>query len=147
MMIRPYKNTDKDNLLHILRLNTPKFFDASEAPEFAEYLDKLREEYFVVEEEGQVLGSGGINYFTKDKIARISWDVVHPNAQGKGLGSQLIRFRVNKIKENLAIETIVVRTSQVVYRFYEKCGFTLRKVEKDYWAPGFDLYYMEMKAN
>jgi len=40
---------------------------------------------------------------------------------------------------------MTVRTSQFVYGFYEKHGFELKKVVKNYWAQGFDLYDMEYK--
>jgi len=32
-----------------------------------------------------------------------------------------------------------------VYKFYEKIGFELDKVEKDFRAKNFDLYQMQMK--
>ena len=38
---------------------------------------------------------------------------------------------------------ITVRTSQLAFGFYEKRGFELKGIEKDYWAEGFDLYRME----
>ena len=41
-----------------------------------------------------------------------------------------------------SVQTLIVRTSQLVYRFYEKQGFELEKVVKDYWAEGYDLYLM-----
>ncbi|EMR01507.1 hypothetical protein ADICEAN_03364 [Cesiribacter andamanensis AMV16] len=47
------------------------------------------------------------------------------------------------LRQHPEVATIVVRTSQLVYRFYEKGGFTLKEVVQEYWAPGFDLYYME----
>ncbi len=143
-MIRPYKNSDKNNVLHLLRLNTPQYFGASEEADFVEYLDDLLEDYFVLEENGKMIGCGGINYFPKEKTARISWDMIHPNSQGKGVGRKLTEFRINLIKENPLIEKIVVRTSQLAFKFYEKNGFKLMKIEKDYWAKGFDLYLMEM---
>jgi hypothetical protein len=39
----------------------------------------------------------------------------------------------------------MVRTTQLVYPFYQKAGFTLDKVEQDYWANGFDLYQMMLQ--
>ncbi|WP_394330762.1 GNAT family N-acetyltransferase [Cesiribacter andamanensis] len=67
----------------------------------------------------------------------------HPEAQGRGLGSQLLAHRLAMLRQHPEVATIVVRTSQLVYRFYEKGGFTLKEVVQEYWAPGFDLYYME----
>jgi len=143
-MIRSYNPSDKHQLIALLKLNIPQYFAETEEADFIEYLDQYLEDYFVVEEAGAIVGAGGINYFASEKLARISWDVVHPDLQGKGIGTQLTQHRINLLKSNPAIELIVVRTSQVVYRFYEKMGFVLQKTEKDYWAKGFDLYEMHM---
>ena len=115
-----------------------------EEKEFIEYLDHLREDYFVFEENGVVIGCGGINYFLKDNSARISWDMIHPDFHGRGIGKKLTLHRINKIKENPNINLIAVRTSQLAYKFYGKMGFELKSVEKDFWAEGLDLYLMEM---
>lgn len=143
-MIRPYTPEDKPQLIALLQLNVPQYFAASEVNDFIEYLDKYLEDYYVIELDGQVVGSGGINYFPEERQARISWDIVHPDWQGKGLGRQLMRFRINRIKENHDIDVIIVRTTQLVHSFYAKMGFELERVEPDFWAPGFDLYQMRM---
>jgi [ribosomal protein S18]-alanine N-acetyltransferase len=101
--------------------------------------------YFVFEEEGKILGCGGINYFIDKGEARLSWDMVHPEFQGKGIGKQLTLYRVELLKKDPRINIIVVRTTQLVYNFYEKSGFSIEKTEKDYWARGFVLYQMKMK--
>ncbi|AKD05198.1 GNAT family N-acetyltransferase [Pontibacter korlensis] len=142
-MIRPYSSQDKEELLELLRLNTPQYFAEEEEADFIEYLNKHVESYFVVEVEGKIIGSGGINYFP-DKTARISWDIIHPAYQGKGVGKELLQYRVDYIRRNASVEVIYVRTTQLVYKFYEKAGFTLEKTEKDFWAEGFDLYQMKM---
>lgn len=144
-MIREYRASDKFDVIELLKLNTPQYFAPEEEQDFSVYLDNRREDYFVVETEGEVIGAGGINYTDEGKTAYISWDVFHPKAQGKGWGTQLVLYRIGLIKQNPAIVLIRVRTSQMVYTFYEKCGFELKEVVPDYWAKGFDLYRMEVK--
>ena len=140
--IRPYTPSDKEQLIALLRLNTPAYFDTTEEAGFITYLDNELEDYFVVEEGNSIIGSGGINYEDNHQTAIISWDIIHPKHQGKGIGKKLITHRINKIKENLKTNLIVVRTSQLTDKFYEKMGFDLEFVKKDYWAKGFDLYQM-----
>ncbi|WP_276498737.1 GNAT family N-acetyltransferase [Pontibacter litorisediminis] len=143
-MIRPYTPTDKEQLLALLRLNTPTYFAEAEENDFAEYLDKYREDYFVVEEKGEIIGAGGINYFPKEGLARISWDMIHPAHQGKGIGKQLLQHRLRVIMGKSGIHLVIVRTTQLVYAFYQKQGFVLEKTEKDFWATGFDLYQLRL---
>lgn len=141
-MIRLYKITDKTAVLHLLRLNTPQFFASHEETDLVKYLDSDSDNYYVVERNEEVIGAGGINYFT-DK-ARISWDIIHPAYQGQGIGNELTRFRIEKIKENPQIKEIQVRTTQLSYKFYEKSGFKVVQTKKDFWAKGFDLYDMKL---
>ena len=144
-MIRNYTKKDKSSLLELLRQNSPEYFDPSEESDFIKYLDHEVEDYFVYEEHSKVLGAGGINYFLEEKSARISWDMVDSKSQGKGIGKKLTQHRINHLKGNPEIDIIRVRTSQHAYKFYEKMGFELEKIEKEYWAKNFDLYLMQMK--
>lgn len=144
-MIRPYTIKDKENLLQLLQLNTPAFFHRDEAQDFLNYLENHAQNYFVIEENNKIVGAGGINYFDKEKLARISWDMIHPDFQGKGLGTKLTGYRIAQIKDNPQMEVVVVRTTQLAYRFYQKLGFELLKIKKDFWAEGFDLYQMEFR--
>jgi len=61
------------------------------------------------------------------------------------LGTKLLNYRIDKLNSFESIQKITVRTSQVAYKFYEKQGFKLFEIKKDYWAEGFDLYNMEYK--
>jgi N-acetylglutamate synthase-like GNAT family acetyltransferase len=144
-MIRRYISQDKEALMKLLSLHIPAYFAPSEKADFEEYLEHHIEDYFVLEEANQIVGAGGINYFLEAKSARISWDLIHPSFQGKGLGKELILYRIKHLKQNKGIEEIIVRTSQFAYLFYEKCGFVLEKTEKDFWAKGFDLYQMKFE--
>ena len=141
-MIRPYQKTDKPALLALLQLNIPEYFDPSELADYKEYLDQHKEDYFVVETAGKLVGAGGINYFYEQKQARISWDFVHPEAHGQGWGKKLVQHRIEHIKAKGTIKEVIVRTSQLAYLFYQKQGFELGEIKKDFWATGFDLYEM-----
>lgn len=56
-----------------------------------------------------------------------------------------MKYRIEKLRSIDSIQKITVRTSQVAYKFYEKQGFELIEIIKDYWAEGFDMYSMEYK--
>lgn len=143
MKIRPYIASDKAAVLQLFDRNIPQYFDKTERAGLVHYLENETEDYFVVEEQGEIVGSGGINYEPQSQAAVISWDIIKPTEHGKGIGRKLTQHRIQHINTKPDIEKIIVRTSQHTYKFYEKMGFKLLKVEKDYWAKGFDLYWME----
>ena len=143
-LIRIYTTEDKPWVIELLRKNTPDYFDPSEEKHFVNYLENKVEDYFVFEDNSEIIGAGGINYYPEQKLARISWDIIAPQAQGKGIGKKLIQHRINTLKASQNMDVIVVRTSQHAYKFYEKMGFTLEKIDKDFWAKNYDLYQMKM---
>ncbi|HSI71079.1 MAG TPA: GNAT family N-acetyltransferase [Gillisia sp.] len=144
-VLRRYTSKDKKDVVHLLRLNTPKFFNEIEEKELLIYLENHLEDYFVVDLAGSIIGAGGINYFPEVNEARISWDLIHPEHQNKGVGKQLLIHRLEKIQSQTQIKKVVVRTSQLVVGFYTKMGFITEYVKKDYWAPGLDLHFMSME--
>ena len=144
--IREYEPTDKDAVINLIRLNIPKYFAPTEETDLNYYLDHERELYYVLLFDGQIVGCGGINFEDNKTTGKSSCDILHPQYQGKSLGSQLLKYRIEKIKVIDSIQKITVRTSQLAYKFYEKQGFELNEVKEDYWAKGFDLYRMEYKG-
>lgn len=143
--IRPYSPSDKPRLLQIMQLLTPGYFAEAEITDYAEYLENRREQYFVITADDAIVAGGGINFFLHEGTARLSWDLVHPDYHGTGIGRLLVYYRLNFIKNAGNVEKVVVRTTQVAYKFYEKTGFLLRKIEPDFWVAGFDLYLMDLK--
>lgn len=142
--IRKYKATDSQQLIKLFELNTPAYFDPSEQAEFEDFLQSDPANYFVVEESDKILGCGGFDVLENGSLGRLAWDFLHPDAQGKGYGSQLINHCLEELKSIGTIKTIDVRTSQFAYTFYARFGFELIEIEDDYWAKGFDLYYMKL---
>lgn len=141
--IREYDPKDKIEIIKLLQLNTPDFFAPEEEKDLIHYLDNEIELYYVVVAGHLIVGCGGINFAENKTIGRISWDILHPDYQGKSLGTQLIKHRITKLKTIESVKKITVRTSQAAYAFYEKKGFNVLEIKKDYWAKGFDMYYME----
>ncbi len=145
IMIREYKSIDKNAVLELIRLNIPKYFASNEEDDFSRYLDSEIELYYVLFFDKKLVGCGGINFSDNRMTGKISWDILHPEYQGKSLGTYLLEYRIKKLKSIDRVQRITVRTSQLAYKFYEKRGFELLEVKKDYWARGFDMYRMEYK--
>lgn len=143
--IRVYVNKDKEKVIELLRLNTPKYFSPEEEKNLIHYLDNEIELYYVLELENRIIGSGGINFKEDNNIGYISWDFLHPEFQGQGLGTMILNYRIDILQEYKSIKKIIIRTTQLVYRFYEKAGFKVVEQVKDYWAEGFDMYKMEYR--
>lgn len=147
IIIREYTIIDKNDVMNLIRLNTPKYFAPEEEGDLSNYLDNERELYFVLLFDGETVGCGGINFGDNNTTGKISWDILHPDYQGKSLGTKLLKHRIAKLESIESITRITVRTSQVAYAFYEKQGFVLNQIAKDFWARGFDMYSMEYKPS
>ena len=144
-MIRPYQNKDQAILLEIIDLNTPPFFDPKEKTDLKEYLEECGDTYFVIEKEGKVVGGGGYCLLDDATSAEISWTLFHPGHSRQGLGTQIVEHCLNLLMKNEKIERVIVETSQWANKFFEKLGFCLTHVKKNYWGKDLDLYWMEKK--
>ena len=141
--VRAYEPGDKEAVLGLIRLNTPEYFAPAEEADFDRYLEREREWYEVLLCDGRIVCCGGVNFADHGTTARISWDIVHPDYQGRSLGTRLLSHRLERLRSVGTVRRITVRTSQLAYGFYEKHGFELREMQKDYWAEGLDMYRME----
>ena len=105
------------------------------------------EEYFVYEYNSEIIGDGVINYVPLENLARLSWYIIAPQSQGNGIVTKLMQHRTDRLHSNLNVGLIVVRTTQLAHKFYEKLGSQSKKVEKGFWSKNFDLYLMVNKFN
>lgn len=145
-MIRRYHSSDKSAVIDIFQQNTPDYFAVEEQADLEQFLLANGNDYWLIEQDGLIAGCGGIVINEGLDEGRIAWDFFSPNFQGQGLGRKLTEFRLAEIRKTASIQRIVVRTSQLAYKFYAKFGFQTEKIEIDYWAPGLDLYAMQMPA-
>jgi [ribosomal protein S18]-alanine N-acetyltransferase len=144
MTIRHYKPTDFSACIYIMQCNTPQWFHPDEEREFAHYLETEIEDYFVAELEGVVVGCAGLNTQKDTENITLSWGMVHPAFHQQRIGVALLSHRIEYAREKYHAKTLAVRTSQLAFGFFEKQGFTLNEIKKDYWAPGFDCYEMQL---
>lgn len=79
IQIRDYSPTHKEQVLNLIRINTPRYFAAEEEVDLVYYLNEEREDYYIVETNGLAIGCGGINYANRGKTGKISWDILHPD--------------------------------------------------------------------
>lgn len=142
LTIRSYQETDLADVIAIFKSNIPQYFAAEETQDLLDYLSHEREDYLVCIREGKLMAAGGINYTKEKGKAYLSWDFVDREQHGKGIGSALLAERLIRINRKPDISEIVVRTSQVACDFYQKKGFVIREIHRDYWAEGLDMVYM-----
>lgn len=143
MIISNYSPADKAEVLNLISLNTPTYFAPHEWHELDEYLAKFVELYYVIYVEGIMVAAAGINFENQGQHATMSWDIIHPDFQGQGIGSLLVKHRLAVLANYPKVVKVISRTSQLTYPFYEKHGFKTVDTQKDYWAAGIDLYAME----
>ncbi len=143
-MIRAYNQIDKEKLLEIFKLNTPKYFDKKETEDFKKYLEQNGETYLTIEENNEIVGGTGYYVNESDKSGRITWIFFDPNYSGKGLGRKAVEHCLKLLSNDKRVEKFIVTTSQFAYSFFEKFGYRTIRIEKGYWGKGLDLYEMEM---
>ncbi|MCE3280110.1 MAG: family N-acetyltransferase [Bacteroidetes bacterium] len=146
-MIRPYEVSDKEELISIFNLNVPKYFDPKELQEFEDYLEVGKDTYMTIESENSIIGGVGYEIRKSDSSGRINWIFLHPQFSGTGYGKQAVEYCLTILKQDPIVKTLVVRTSQLAYKFFERLGYSLIRTEKDYWGKGLDLYLMEQVNN
>tara|TARA_A100001234_G_C12635332_1_gene389843 strand:+ start:665 stop:1138 length:474 start_codon:yes stop_codon:yes gene_type:complete len=142
MRIKPYKQKYFDNCVDIIESNTPKYILPIEHLAFKNYLLKKNKTYFVLFNGFNLVACGGYGINDSQTKADLSWGLVHRKHHSQGIGSYLLRFRIENIKKKYPSVNIHLDTSQHTYKFFERFGFKVRKISKDGYGEGLDMYDM-----
>jgi ribosomal-protein-alanine N-acetyltransferase len=154
MNIRLYQAEDKKTCIELFKGNMPKYFAISELPEFELWLDawerkKMQhrdpavEQYFVIEVMNEVVGCGGYTKVNNDEIT-LTWGMISQSMHGKGIGKTLLQYRLGIVKSLFPNASVILDTTQLSYVFFERLGFKITGIIKDFYGQGLDRYDMKL---
>ena len=135
MLIRPIIESDNKPLANILRevlieMNIPKIGSAYEDPEISNMYNSYsssRSRYFVVEENGKILGGAGINPLRDGRydVCELQKMYFHKSLRGRGIGDKMIELCLNfAIKSNFKKCYIETMPNMInAQKLYLKKGF------------------------
>lgn len=109
--IREYRPADESACLDLFDSNRPKYFAASERDLFAAYLRRRNRPYFVVEVLGQVRGCGGF-HVEDHGVSHLDWGMVHADWHRRGVGADLLEWRLDRIRQIAHAWCVLIDTSQ-----------------------------------
>lgn len=141
--IDPYSpGLHRTALLEAFSSNVPRYFDESERADFIQFIDENAFPYYVLLLHGHPIGCGGIALNGDGKVS-MCWGMVHRDYHKQGFGKLLLEHRIAESERLYPGRILSLQTTQHSYTFFRKFGFQVIKFEKDFWAPGLDLYAME----
>lgn len=147
MNIRKYRPADKEVCLSLFRKNIGKSFEPEELPFFDHWLENHDEyPYFVVELENKIVACGGIYFDDRYDRAGLSWSMVDPEYQKRGIGRDLTRFCMTEIENAFPGSGCFIEATGSSAQFYIKLGFVVRETRRDGFNPDQDRYFLEYLA-
>lgn len=145
--IKPYSLLHKRDCLSAFKSNVPDFFTEEELGQFAHFLDhfesniypetgKNRSYFYVLIDKNQVIGCGGFGDKEGNLRISLAWGLIHRDFHHQSFGKLLLHYRLAEIKEVFPGSAIHLNTTQYSAPFYEKQGFELKEISKDFYEKG-----------
>ncbi len=128
----------------IARLEAAIFKDAWPAESFVAEIENTRISHPLVMEDGEGIAGYAVVWRITDEV-QINNIAVAPQVQGKGYGSALLKYIIEKM-EPFNVAWLEVRVSnRAAIRLYEKYNFKTRYLRKAYYSDGEDALIMERR--
>jgi [ribosomal protein S18]-alanine N-acetyltransferase len=139
--------------LKYLKAMLPFFFDETEIKGLEKWLDgrdqcriayenSSADFFYALEFESEICAFGGFYIDAQKPKAVLAWGMVDRKFQRRGLGSELLEFRLANIEKLFPGYTVVLDTSQHTHDFFRKFGFAVLKVTPEGYGPGLHRYDM-----
>jgi ribosomal protein S18 acetylase RimI-like enzyme len=117
--------------LELYALNEPGRFPKGAASEYEKALKQGKQYFLVAESNGQIIASGGVEYFKRRDIAVFFFGLVHPNHFGRGVGTALLLARLALLKPDRPAYHVLIFAVKDSFGFYRRFGFTNLSPWKD----------------
>lgn len=143
---RPYRVSDRDACLALFDGNVPRFFDADERAQFADFLDTRANDwsYSVLLLHGSIVACGGYAIADDGTTADLCWGMVARACHRSGLGTRLTAARIDAARAQPGVRRVRLDTSQHTAGFYRRFGFATDVVVADGYGPGLDRHEMTL---
>lgn len=149
--IKPFSLIYKEDCLSAFKSNVPEFFTEDELGQFDQFLDhfeqnfypetgKKRTYFYVLIFNSQVIGCGGFGDKEGNHRISLAWGLVHRHFHRQNFGKLLLNFRLAEISKIFPGSVIYLDTTQFSAPFYEKQGFELKGISKDFYEKGMDKH-------
>ncbi|MGJ8677679.1 MAG: GNAT family N-acetyltransferase [Akkermansiaceae bacterium] len=118
-VIRPIREEDIVELLGMIGRSVR---NASLVPRYYVDIEKNIEDYFVMEIDGNVVGSVALYQYEESDMAEIACLYVKQNHEGQGYGLDLVKYAQEKAKE-LGMKSVFSLTTRIADFFEKKLGY------------------------
>ena len=122
MEVRPYSPNDLAACLRLFDSNRPQYFTVEERSQFEAFLAAPFGSYYVLENDGDLLGCGGFVGENEVGLVRLTWGMVRHDLHRSGLGKFLLFYRLREIGKLAGMTMVRVETTQHTVGFFEKAG-------------------------
>ncbi|CAL2101801.1 Acetyltransferase [Tenacibaculum sp. 190130A14a] len=143
---RIYSGSHKEEIIRIFRSNCPKYFNINDEENLVYFLDNFTDEnYLVALQEGKVIGCGG--HYTKENMHGIAWVMFEKHSLGANKILNISDLFYQEIENRIISEgklfPILINTTQLMERLFNRYGFKTYEVIKDGFGKGLDEYKMK----
>lgn len=145
LTFRFFEDRDREACLGILDSNRPDYFSHEDAREYSAFLDSIPGVYFVGELAEQIVACGGWAVETNG-IVSLTWGMVHRRHHGSGIGSALLKHRIQHARADREEPVFQLKTIPAVTAFFERVGFKTEAVVIDGFGPGMDEVTMQLRG-
>lgn len=141
---RNYSLSDKGSCLRIFDLNCPNNFSPNEREDYEVFLNNEARDYLVLIQEHRVIGAFGLSSLNP-KVGRLRWILLHPDFQGKGLGSEIMT-RVQTMAKAKNLDRVLISASQHSAPFFEAFGARTVEIISHGWGPEMHRHNMILNS-